>query len=408
MRCSGLQTRSNLKNDKRERKQAMSKVAFNKRLLSIESSASIALMDKARSMKAQGIDVISLAGGEPDFNTPEPVESAAIQAMLAGRTHYTTGRGIPALREKIAEKLETENHILCRDVLVTPGCKYAICVALEALLNPGDEVLIPTPSWVSYDAMVRLAGGVPISVPLSFDDEYRISEKLLEKYVSSRTRIIIINTPNNPTGRVLSGEEASILSAFARRHDLFVIADEVYEKIIFDGREHISLGSYPELEGRVIVANGFSKFAAMTGWRVGYIAGPGEVIDMAYRIYQHTMTCISEFSQIAALTALDHPEETERMRRSYLERRDYWYKAMQGIPGVTLRRAEGAFYAWMRIEKDEMNSSEIAAFLLQKAGVVVVPGIAYGENTCSCVRASLATAMPDLIEAAKRIRTALQ
>ena len=386
----------------------MSKAVFNKRLLKIGSSASIALMDKARVMKASGIDVISLAGGEPDFNTPKPVENAAIQAIRAGRTHYTTGRGIPSLRARIAEKLEVENHILCRNILVTPGCKYAISVALEALLNPGDEVMIPTPSWVSYDAMVRLAGGIPVSVPLSFNEEYRISEELLEANVSPRTRIIIINTPNNPTGRVLSREEASVLSAFVLKHDLFVIADEVYEKIIFDNKEHISLGSYPELKGRVIVANGFSKFAAMTGWRVGYISGPEEVIDMAYRIYQHTMTCISEFSQIAALTALNHPEETERMRKSYLERREYWYEAMQGIPGIIMRKAEGAFYAWMRIEKDGMQSDEIATFLLEKAGVVVVPGSAYGEESCSCVRASLATSMTDLQEAAARIRKALQ
>ena len=168
------------------------------------------------------------------------------------------------------------------------------------------------------------------------------------------------------------------------------------------------MGSYPELKGRVIVANGFSKFAAMTGWRVGYISGPEEVIDMAYRIYQHTMTCISEFSQIAALTALNHPEETERMRKSYLERREYWHEAMQGIPEIIMRKAEGAFYAWMRIEKDGMQSDEIATFLLEKAGVVVVPGSAYGEESCSCVRASLATSMADLQEAAARIRKALQ
>ena len=384
----------------------MYKLNTNKNLQNIEPSASIMLMDRARAMKAAGENIISLAGGEPDYDTPFAAAQAGIAGIVDGKTHYTAGWGIAPLRNKIATKLEEENGILCREVLVTPGCKYGIFSTLLALLNVGDEVLIPEPSWVSYGAMVRLAGGVPVGVPLSFADNYCITAKRLESYITSRTRVLILNTPNNPTGRVLTEEETAEISAFVKKHGIMVISDEIYEKVVFDGRKHISLGSDPQIAEQVITVNGLSKCAAMTGWRVGYVAGSKPAMDAIYKVYQHTMTCISEFSQMAALEALNHPEVFTAMRDDYQQRRDFWYKAMKEIPCVEMNPAEGTFYAWMKIEKDGMSSSELCDYLLQRAGVVMVPGIAYHEKE-QCVRASLATKTEDLERAAAAIRTAL-
>lgn len=384
----------------------MSDLVLNKNLRKIQPSASILLMDKARQMKAEGADIISLAGGEPDYDTPFAAARAGIHGIEEGRTHYTVGRGIAPLRKRIEKKLAEENGVLCREVLVTPGCKYGIFVALMAILNLGDEVMVLDPSWVSYHAMVRLAGGTPVGVPLSYKDGYRITKRQLEQYISGRTRILLLNTPNNPTGRVMDEEEAKDITDFVRKHGLILIADEIYEKIIFDGRRHISLGSDPGIAERVITVNGLSKCAAMTGWRVGYLAGSKELIDAAYMVYQHTMTCISEFSQLAALEALEHPETFAEMRDDYQARRDLWFDAMREIPSVSMLPAEGTFYAWMKIDKNGMDSGQVCDYLLREAKVVMVPGIAYNEAEC-CVRASLATGTADLKRAAAAVKKAL-
>ena len=384
-------------------------LTFNRRVSNLKASASIALMEKARQLKAQGVDVISLATGEPDFDTPLSAAEAGIAGIRGGKTHYVNGRGIPALRERLSRKLREENGLAYtpEEILVTPGAKYAIFAALFTLLSPGDEVIVMNPCWVSYSAIAELAGGVPVYVDLAAEDGYAITRERLEPHITEKTKLLILNTPNNPTGRVLTRQEAETLRALALEHDFYILSDEIYEKILFDGRQHISIGALPDMRERVITLNGLSKCAAMTGWRVGYLAAPRAMVDMIYMFYQHTLTCISEFSQLAALEALEHPEEFERMTENYRVRRDLWRQRMDRIPAVHCLSAEGTFYGWMRIEKDGMDSTEIAAYLLERAQVMAVPGTAYGERTPGYVRVSLATATEDLIRAADRLEAAL-
>ena len=379
---------------------------YNPQLLSLAPSASIALMDKARAMKAQGMDIISLAGGEPDFNTPAAASLAGIHAITGGQTHYTTGRGMPKLRERIARKLREENGLeaTADTVLVTPGAKAAIYCAVRTFVGPGDQVLLLDPAWLSYEAIVVAAGGTAIHAGLEFDNGYRITEEILEAAVTDRCRMLILNTPNNPTGRVLTMEEACVVAEFARKHDLMVLSDEIYEKILFDG-QHLSLGSLPGLRERVITVNGFSKCAAMTGWRLGYLSAPKEVVDRIYLLYQHIFTCVPEFVQEAGLVALDDPASVEAMTESYRIRRDSFLEKLQTLPGFRCIVPEGAFYAWAQVDRD---AEEMADFLLQKAGVVTVPGGAYGHNSRNCIRMCFAADPKDLDEAAIRMAKALK
>lgn len=368
------------------------------------------MMDRARALKSQGVDVITLAGGEPDFATPEPIMEAGVRAIREGRTHYTMGRGVVSLRERIARKLQEENGVVCSadNILVTPGGKYAIHLTISAFINPGDKVMILDPSWVSYAPIVQMAGGVAIRVPLSFADNYAITEEALEGSYEPNARILILNTPNNPTGRVLTMDEARAIERFILKRDMLLLSDEVYEKIRFDGRAHISMGSFMSIADRVVTINGFSKCAAMTGWRVGYLCAARPLADAVYLAYQHTITCLSEFSQIAALTALDCADEIERMRRSYARRRDLLIGGLQEANGVSCLVPEGAFYAWCKIEKDDMNSAQICEYLLENAQVVAVSGSAYGLGTDKCVRLCFAASDDELSRAATRMQAALR
>ncbi len=387
----------------------MSNFRINNCLSGLKPSASIAMMDKARSMKEQGIDVISLAGGEPDFDTPSPIVEACYKAIRDGHTHYTSGRGVLPLRERICRKLQEENGIQCSpmDILVTPGGKYAIYLAVKTFTNPGDEVLILDPSWVSYSAIVQLCEAIPVSVPLSFQNNYTINREVLERAVTDKTRVLILNTPNNPTGRVLSTAEADVIRSFLLDYNLLLISDEVYEKIIFDGRKHISLGSWPEIADRVITVNSFSKSAAMTGWRIGYLCADSKLVDVIYMYYQHTMTCISEFSQLAAITALDCTTEMNHMLWRYTQRRELLCHGLNSIPCVTCHEPEGAFYAWARIEKNGMSDTELCGYLLDQARIVTVAGSAYGSGTDRCVRMCFAAADEEIEDSVKRMRAVL-
>lgn len=387
----------------------MTNICLNQNIKGLGPSASIAMMDKARAMKAQGIDVISLSGGEPDFETPAPIVEACFKAIRDGRTHYTMGRGILPLRERICRKLLEENSINCSpdQILVTPGGKYAILLAINTFVNPGDEVMILDPSWVSYAPIVEMCGAVPVKIPLSFADNYTIHREALEAAVSSKTRILILNSPNNPTGRVLTEQEAADIAAFLQERDILLISDEVYEKIIYDGRKHISLGSYPEIADQVITINSFSKSVAMTGWRIGYLCAAPNLVNAIYLYYQHAVTCISEFSQIAAITALDCTAEMEQMRQSYERRRAMLCEGIADIPGVTCLTPEGAFYAWAKIEKDGMDDKQICEYLLDKARIVTVAGSGYGLGSEHCLRMCFAAAEEEILESTRRLHAVL-
>ena len=385
---------------------------FNENLLSVPPSASVAISEKARALKAQGVDIISLAAGEPDFDTPSKAAEAGIQAIRDGRTHYTAARGILPLRERIAEKLRDENGIDCDAdmILMAPGGKFAIFETISALITPakGEEVMVLNPAWVSYEPMVTAVGGVPVSVELNFQDNYRITRETLEAKVSDRTKAIIVNYPNNPTGCVLSCEEAEILADFTLEHDLYVISDEIYEKIVYDGYKAISLAAIDRIKDRVITINGFSKSTAMTGWRLGYICAPKEIIDVIALLNQHSLSCISEFAMEAARVSLDCKDEIQAMVNSYKQRRDFFVAGLGAIDGLTCHVPKGAFYAWVKVDASNMDSFQIADYLLEEARIAVVPGDAYGLGGDKCIRLSFATSEDDLREALHRLEAAMK
>lgn len=383
---------------------------FNRNITGLTPSASIEFMAKAKALQAQGLDVINLAGGEPDFDTPAPIIEEACRQMKAGFTHYTVGQGLPELRQRIARKLLEENAAPYDpdEIIVTPGGKNAIYLAISTLLNPGDEVLYLDPAWVSYVPMIEAAGGKAVPVVLSYENGYRIEAAALEAAVTARTKLLIVNYPNNPTGKVLTRPEAEILEQFLLNHpDVILLSDEIYERIVFDGNTTVSPASFPSIRDRVITVNGFSKSVAMTGWRLGYLAAPRPIAKQIYKLYQHSITCVSGFIQKAAVVALDCTAEIEAMRASYAHRRELFFAALNAIDGVEAIAPEGAFYAWVRIQKKDMDSFALCNYLLEEAMVVGVPGESYGSGGAKCVRFSFATALEDLLEAAQRIKTAL-
>lgn len=376
----------------------------------LQPSRSIVFMAKAKQLQAKDKSVISLAGGEPDFDTPKPICEELTRQLAAGYTHYTVGPGLPELRERIARKLNEENgcHYSPDGIIVTPGGKFAIYLAVRSMINPGDEVMYLEPGWVSYPSIIEASAGVPVPVRLRWDDNFRVTREALEAKCTDKTRMLIINYPNNPTGCNLSREEAEEVRAFMLAHpQVLLLADEIYERIVFDGCENVSMASYEDVADRVITINGFSKSVAMTGWRAGYLACDVKLQKVMYNLFQHTMTCVSGFIQKACVVGLDCTEEIEQMRLRYAQRRDMFIKALNAIPGVSCRMPQGAFYAWVRFEVPGMDSEAVCAHILNKAKVVGVPGVAYGTDEC-CVRFSFAASDEDLAEAARRIRDAME
>ena len=352
---------------------------MNHRIESMRPSASMVLMAKAKELQKQDPTVIGLAGGEPDFSTPDRISMAAIRSLSEGYTHYVVGPGLPELRAAIRKKLLEENGIDWDEncILVTPGGKNAIYLAVQALLNEGDEAIVLDPAWVSYEPIIQAAGGVTVKVKLDHAKDYKITSQALEDACTNKTRLLIINYPNNPTGRILHEDEADILEAFLLAHpQVYLLSDEVYERIVY-GRHSISMAARPSVRERVITMNGFSKSVAMTGWRMGYLAAPKPVYDVAYKLYQHSLSCMSGFLQKGAMEAF------------------------------RCHKPEGAFYAWVFFDIRGMTSEEMCEYLMEKAGVVGMPGTAYGEESACCMRFSFATATADLERAAEKITAAL-
>lgn len=384
---------------------------MNQKILQMQPSASVTLMGKAKEMQKTNPMIINLAGGEPDFDTPAPITMAAMRSLLEGNTHYVVGPGILELREAIQKKMLEENGVKCdvNHILLTPGGKNAIYLAIHAVLNPEDEVIVLDPAWVSYEPIIQAAGGKCVKVKLDYKNQYRITKEKLEEAYTSKTKMLIINYPNNPTGRILHPEEADILEKFLLEHpDLYLLSDEIYEKIIYDNHKNISMASKASIQDRVITVNGFSKCVAMTGWRIGYMVSNQEVFQAAYKLYQHSLSCMSGFIQKGAVQAFGCQREMEEMRQIYQQRRDMFTGMLNQIQGVICDVPEGAFYAWVYFDIKNMNSMEICEYLLENAGVVGMPGNAYGEDNICCMRFSFATATEDLKKAAQKIKEAIQ
>lgn len=362
---------------------------------------------------AQGIpDAIGLSLGEPDFTSPKHALDAGWQAAKEGKTHYAPTNGIPELREALAKKAYG-NYGLSYDpnseILITVGGTEAIFLALMSLVNPGDEVLIPNPGFVCYEPSVLLAGGVPVYNPLFEKNDFRPSINDVMSLVTDKSRVMILNYPNNPTGAVLSYDEVAALAKIAVERDLIVISDEVYEKIIYDNAKHYCLATFPGMRERTLIVNSFSKTYAMTGLRVGYVYGPKELISSIWLMHQYTVACVNSLAQYIALAALRGPQDFVRnMVKEFDRRRRLVHKRLNEIEGFDCALPKGAFYVFPNIKGFGMSSEEFVAFLVREAHVTVVPGSAFGSYGEGYIRISYAAAYEQLEEALNRIEKAVK
>ena len=390
---------------------------LSERLQRLAPSATLAMSQKSSEMKAQGIDVINMSVGEPDFNTPDHIKQAAKLAIDENYSKYSPVPGYPDLRQAIARKLERENHLRYTpaEILVSNGAKQSVCNTVMALVNPGDEVIIPAPYWVSYPQMALLAGGNPVIVEAGFDQNFKMTPAQLEAAITPKTRLLILCSPSNPTGSVYSKEELEGLAKVILSHeDLFVLADEIYEHINYVGK-HESIAQFPGMKERAIIVNGVSKAYAMTGWRIGYIAAPEWIVKGCNKLQGQYTSGPCSVSQKAAEFAYTSSQEcVEDMRKAFERRRDLIVKLAKEIPGLEVNIPEGAFYLFPKCssfygkkdgDKVIANSTDLALYLLEKGHVATVGGDAFGDP--DCFRMSYATSDENINEAMRRIKDAL-
>ncbi len=375
---------------------------LSRRVVAAAPSPTLAVSDKARALKAKGIDVIDLGGGDPDFITPQHVRDAAASAMHSGDTHYVASNGTPALKKAIATKLSVDNGLEYQpaEIIVTPGGKQALYASLMATVEEGVDIMLLEPAWVSYQSMVELAGGRVVSAGLDPDDNFRVTREVLEAAYTPETRGMIVNSPNNPTGRVLSTDEFEAICGFARDRDMLVYTDEMYEKIVYDGHQHASIATMPGMWERTLTFNGLSKAYAMTGWRLGYVAGPKTLIDEIAKVQSHSVTHATSFVQAGGVAALTGPQEfIGEMVSAWDRRRLAMAEGLNRVKGIRWTAAEGAFYAFPDARGTGMDSMALADKLLQEARVAVTPGVAFGQAGEGHLRLSFATS-DDLLESA--------
>ena len=387
------------------------------RLNRLSPSATLAMSQKSAELKAQGIDVINLSVGEPDFNTPDHIKAAAIRAVEENYSRYSPVPGYPALREAIVKKLKNENGLdyTAAQISVSNGAKQSVCNTVMTLVNDGDEVIIPAPYWVSYPEMAKLAGGVPVFVEAGIEQDFKITPAQLEAAITPRTRLLILCSPSNPTGSVYSKAELQGLSEVLARHtQVFVLADEIYEHINYVGH-HESIAQFPEIRERVVIVNGVSKAYAMTGWRIGFIAGPEWIVKGCNKLqgqYTSGPCSVSQKAAEAAYTGTQVP--VEEMRQAFARRRDLIVRLAKEIPGLEVNEPQGAFYLFPKCSsffgktaggKVIKDSMDFALYLLEHAHVATVGGAAFGSP--ECFRMSYATSDENIVEAMRRIKEAL-
>lgn len=376
------------------------------RAIALEPSLTLAITARAKALQQEGRDICSMSAGEPDFNTPDFIVEASIKALQDGITRYGPAAGDPELREAIAEKLSRDNQIASQasNVLVTNGGKQAIFNLFQVVLNPGDQVLIPGPFWLSYPEMARLAGAEPVIVPSKAEDGFRLDLQSLEAAITPNTRMLVINTPGNPTGRVSDRAELAALADIVRRHpQLLVMSDEIYEYLLEDGETHHSFAAVaPDLAERTFVVNGFAKGWAMTGWRLGYLAGDAEVIKAASALQSQSTSNVCSFAQRGALAALRGSKDCVRsMASSYNQRRQQLVAGLQAIDGLTLIPPKGAFYAFPKLPDSSEGSMAFCKTALEQEGLALVPGAAFGDDRC--VRLSCAVSHETIEDALQRL-----
>lgn len=383
-----------------------------KRMNVIPFSGIRKIMEKGVELEKQGVNVIHLEVGRPDFDTPANIKEVAKKSLDEGKVFYTSNYGIPELRKAIVKKLQQENGVTYdpdKEIIITVGLSEAIFSVLTSLLDEGDEILVPDPVWLNYIHVPRMVGAVPVSYSLLEENDYQLNLQEIESKITSKTKMIAIISPNNPTGGVLGKEVLAKLAAMAIKHNLIVLSDEIYEKIIYDGNVHYSIASFPGMKERTVTLNGFSKAYSMTGWRLGYIAAPPAIINAAVRMHQYSVTCAPSIAQYAAIEALTNSEgAVTKMVTEYQRRRDYVVQAINSIDGLSCRKPGGAFYVFVNIKKLNKPAEEVAEFLLNDAGVTLVPGTAFGENGDGYLRLSYANSYENLVEACERIKKSIK
>ncbi|CAM3886794.1 pyridoxal phosphate-dependent aminotransferase [Mesobacillus zeae] len=381
-------------------------IKLAKRVGTLTPSATLAITAKAKEMKAEGFDVIGLGAGEPDFNTPENILKAAAQSMQEGYTKYTPAGGLPALKKVIAEKLKRDQNLeyKANEIIVTNGAKHSLYTLFQVFLDEGDEVIIPIPYWVSYPEQVKLAGGKPVYIETREEHAFKITAEQLEQAISEKTKALILNSPSNPTGMVYTHEELEALGQVCLKHDILIISDEIYEKLLYGGNQHVSIaGMSQELKQQTIIINGVSKSHSMTGWRIGYAAGDSRIIRAMTDLASHSTSNPTTTSQYAAIAAYSGSQDSvETMRKAFEERLDIIYRKLTAIPGISCLKPQGAFYLFPNVKEAALStgSSDVDQFvqrLLEEALVAVVPGSGFGSP--DNIRLSYATSL-DLLEAA--------
>jgi aspartate aminotransferase len=388
---------------------------LSQKINKIQPSATLSITAKAKQLKSKGIKVINFGAGEPDFDTPQNVKQKLIEALNKGLTKYTPTAGIPELKQAIVEKLKQENNLEYTpdEVIVCCGAKHAIFNAVCALVDDGDEVLVPSPYWVSYPEMVNFAGGKFIPIPADEKTNFKITSEILKKYITSKTKLLILNYPSNPTGMTYTKEELEDIAKVLVENQIYCISDEIYEKLVYDGLTHTSIASLnEEIKKLTITINGLSKAYSMTGWRVGYACGPKEIIKAMNNLQDHSTSNITTFVQYASVEALKNSTQFVSMMVSEFEkRRNYIVEEINKIPYLKTIKPQGAFYVWVNIKElkgkkfngqvitDSLKLSEI---LLEEAKVAVIPGCAFGDD--DYIRLSYATSLEDIKEGIENIK----
>lgn len=379
----------------------------SKRLQEIPASGTIAISNLVSQMKAEGVDIVSFSMGEPDFTTPENVIEACCDSLHSGFTHYTPSLGIPELRKAVADMTRETDKVPCQasNVLITP-CKQAIFMIALAYIDPGDEVILADPSWVSYEACIRLAGGVPVYVPTRFEDNFVLDPAAVEAAITPRTKMIILNTPTNPTGAVIPESVLKQIADIAIARNIKVLSDEIYSSIVYEGK-HTSIASFPGMFDNTIIVSGLSKSFAMTGWRMGWAIAPEEDIKAINKLQSHSISCAVSFAQQAAVEAITGPQQSKYdMVAEFRRRRDLAMDLITEIPGIECNVPQGAFYIFPRYNRD-IPSVKLAETLLKDGHVAVTPGTAFGPCGEGFIRISYATSEDQIREGISRIKKVL-
>lgn len=375
------------------------------RISQVKPSLTLAIAAKAKAMKADGIDVCNFSAGEPDFDTPAHIKAAAAKALDEGKTKYGPAAGEPKLREAIANKLKSNNGLdyKAENVVVTNGGKHSLFNLMLALIEPGDEVIIPAPYWLSYPEMVTLAGGKPVIVSTDASTGYKITPETLKQAITTKTKLFVLNSPSNPTGMVYTPEEIKAIAQVIVEADILVVSDEIYEKILYDGATHVSIGSLgEEIFQRTIISNGFAKAYSMTGWRVGYLAGPVDLMKATITIQSHSTSNVCTFAQYGAIVALENSQDcVAQMLQAFTQRRQVMLARLNAIPGLSCAKPDGAFYMFPDISKTGLKSMDFCNALLEEHKIGTIPGIAFAAD--NNIRLSYATDMATIEKGLDRL-----